>query len=91
MLVDGRALGTEFQRGTGFAEQNDGLHDGTSTIREALEFSAILRQDRHIPRAEKVAYVSKIMDLLELNDFQDALIRSLSVEQRKRKLAKDTI
>lgn len=28
MLVDGRPLGTEFQRGTGFCEQMD-LHDGT--------------------------------------------------------------
>ncbi len=38
MLVDGRPLGIEFQRGTGFCEQMD-LHDGTATIREALEFS----------------------------------------------------
>jgi ATP-binding cassette subfamily G (WHITE) protein 2 (SNQ2) len=71
MLVDGRPLGTEFQRGTGFCEQMD-LHDGTATIREALEFSAILRQDRNIPRSEKIAYVDKIIDLLELQDMQDA-------------------
>ncbi|KAE8444259.1 hypothetical protein EG329_000759 [Mollisiaceae sp. DMI_Dod_QoI] len=83
MLVDGRPLGTEFQRGTGFCEQMD-LHDGTATIREALEFSAILRQERHIPRSEKIAYVDKIIDLLELGDMQDALVRSLGVEQRKR-------
>jgi ABC-type multidrug transport system ATPase subunit len=83
MLVDGRPLGTEFQRGTGFCEQMD-LHDGTATIREALEFSAILRQDRNIPRAEKIAYVDKIIDLLELRDMQDALVRCLGVEQRKR-------
>jgi ATP-binding cassette, subfamily G (WHITE), member 2, SNQ2 len=84
MLVDGRPLGPEFQRGTGFCEQMD-LHDGTATIREALEFSAVLRQDRNIPRAEKIAYVDKIIDLLELGDMQDALVRSLGVEQRKRK------
>ncbi|KAH6678280.1 ABC-2 type transporter-domain-containing protein [Halenospora varia] len=83
MLVDGRPLGTEFQRGTGFCEQMD-LHDGTATIREALEFSAILRQDRNIPKAEKIAYVDKIIDLLELQDMQDALVRCLGVEQRKR-------
>ncbi|KAM3071184.1 ATP-binding cassette transporter snq2 [Clarireedia jacksonii] len=83
MLVDGRPLGTEFQRGTGFCEQMD-LHDGTATIREALEFSAILRQEHTVPRAEKIAYVDKIIDLLELRDMQDALIRSLGVEQRKR-------
>jgi ATP-binding cassette subfamily G (WHITE) protein 2 (SNQ2) len=83
MFVDGRPLGKEFQRNTGFCEQMD-LHDGTSTIREALEFSAILRQDRKIPRAEKIAYVDNVIDLLELNDMQDAIISSLGVEQRKR-------
>jgi ATP-binding cassette subfamily G (WHITE) protein 2 (SNQ2) len=83
MLVDGRPLDEEFQRGTGFCEQMD-LHDGTATIREAFEFSAILRQDRSIPKSEKIAYVDKIIDLLELKDMQDALVRSLGVEQRKR-------
>ncbi|KAJ9311399.1 hypothetical protein DTO271D3_8376 [Paecilomyces variotii] len=83
MLVDGRPLGPEFQRGTGFCEQMD-LHDGTSTIREALEFSAILRQDRNIPRQEKIDYVNRIIELLELGDIQDALISSLGVEQKKR-------
>jgi ABC-type multidrug transport system ATPase subunit len=67
----------------GFCEQMD-LHDGTATVREALEFSAVLRQDRSISRADKIAYVDKIIDLLELHDMQDALIRCLGVEQRKR-------
>lgn len=83
MLVDGQRLGPEFQRGTGFCEQMD-LHDGTATIREALEFSAILRQDREIPRQEKLDYVKNIIDLLELGDIEDAIISSLGVEQRKR-------
>ena len=83
MFVDGRELGPAFQRNTGFCLQGD-LHDGTATIREALEFSAILRQDASVPRAEKIAYVDKIVDLLELNDLQDALIMSLGVEQKKR-------
>lgn len=83
MLVDGRPLGIEFARGTGFCEQQD-LHDGTATIKEALEFSALLRQDRNIPREEKLAYVDKVIQLLELDTIQDALIMSLGVEQRKR-------
>lgn len=83
MLLDGRPLGPGFQRGTGFVEQMD-LHDGSATIREALEFSAMLRQDRQIPKAEKLAYVDKIIDLLELEEIQDALILSLGVEQKKR-------
>ena len=83
MLVDGRPLSVDFQRGTGFCEQMD-IHDGTATIREALEFSAILRQARETPRQEKIAYVDRIIELLELEDIQDALIGSLSVEQKKR-------
>ena len=83
MEVDGHPLGPEFQRGTGFCEQMD-LHDNTATIREAFEFSAILRQDRKIPRDEKIAYVDRIIDLLELEEIQDAIIGSLSVEQKKR-------
>lgn len=83
MLVDGRPVGKEFQRITGFVEQQD-VHDGTSTIREAIEFSAILRQERHVSREEKLSYVQEIIDLLELGEIQDALISSLGVEQRKR-------
>ncbi|KAJ5768874.1 ABC multidrug transporter atrF [Penicillium odoratum] len=83
MLVDGHPLGADFQRGTGFCEQMD-LHDNTSTIREAFEFSAILRQERTIPREEKIDYVNRIIDLLELEDIQDAIIGSLNVEQKKR-------
>jgi ABC-type multidrug transport system permease subunit/ABC-type multidrug transport system ATPase subunit len=60
------------------------LHDGTATIREALEFSALLRQDRTVPRKEKIEYVDKIIDLLELGDIQDALVSSLNVEKKKR-------
>ncbi|KAK0655003.1 ABC-2 type transporter-domain-containing protein [Cercophora newfieldiana] len=83
MLVDGSVLGTDFQRSTGFVEQMD-LHDETATIREALEFSALLRQDRTVPRKEKIEYVDKIIDLLELREIQDAIIGSLGVEQKKR-------
>jgi ABC-type multidrug transport system ATPase subunit len=83
MLVDGHPLGTDFQRGTGFCEQMD-LHDNTSTIREAFEFSAILRQPRDVPRQEKIDYVDRIINLLELEDIQDAIIGSLNVEQKKR-------
>ncbi|KAI1503807.1 ABC-2 type transporter-domain-containing protein [Biscogniauxia marginata] len=83
MFVDGRPLSPEFQRNTGFCLQGD-LHDGTQTIREAIEFSALLRQESNIPRSEKLAYVDKIIDLLELNDLQDAIISSLGVELRKR-------
>jgi ATP-binding cassette subfamily G (WHITE) protein 2 (SNQ2) len=83
MLVNGRRLGEEFQRVTGFCEQRD-IHEGSSTIREALEFSALLRQEGHVPHSEKIAYVDRIMHLLEFNELEHALISSLTVEQRKR-------
>lgn len=83
MLVDGHPLGPDFQRGTGFCEQMD-LHDNTSTIREAFEFSALLRQDRKVPRDEKISYVNQIINLLELEEIQDAIVGSLNVEQKKR-------
>lgn len=83
MLVDGQPLGSDFQRSTGFVEQMD-LHDETATVREALEFSAILRQERSVPRTEKIAYVDNIIALLEMQEIEDAIIYSLGVEQKKR-------
>ncbi|KIX03154.1 uncharacterized protein Z518_06705 [Rhinocladiella mackenziei CBS 650.93] len=82
MLVDGQPPGVEFQRGTGFCKQMN-LHDKTATIREALEFSAVLRQGRHISKREKLDCVDRIIDLLELYDIQDAVISSLGVEQSR--------
>ncbi|KAL6702825.1 hypothetical protein ACN47E_000911 [Coniothyrium glycines] len=87
ILVDGRPLPVSFQRSAGYCEQLD-VHEAYSTVREALEFSALLRQSRDTPKKEKLAYVQTIIDLLELQDLQDTLIGTvgagLSVEQRKR-------
>jgi energy-coupling factor transporter ATP-binding protein EcfA2 len=87
ILVDGRPLPVSFQRSAGYCEQLD-VHEPFSTVREALEFSALLRQSRDVPREEKLAYVDTIIDLLELHDLEHTLIgrigAGLSVEQRKR-------
>ncbi|TFL02988.1 pleiotropic drug resistance ABC transporter [Pterulicium gracile] len=83
VLVDGRPLTSDFQRGTAYAEQMD-VHEGTATIREALRFSAYLRQSGDVPMEEKNAYVEEIIELLELQDLSEALVHSLSVEARKR-------
>lgn len=87
ILVDGRELPVSFQRSAGYCEQLD-VHEPLSTVREALEFSALLRQPRHVPRDEKLKYVDTIIELLELHDLADTLIgrvgSGLSVEQRKR-------
>ncbi|KAM0670779.1 hypothetical protein ACQRIT_006673 [Beauveria bassiana] len=87
VLVDGRPLPVSFQRSAGYCEQLD-VHEAYATVREALEFSALLRQSRETPREEKLAYVDTIIDLLELKPLADTLIgevgAGLSVEQRKR-------
>lgn len=87
ILVDGRDLPVSFQRSAGYCEQLD-IHEPLATVREALEFSALLRQSRETPREEKLKYVDTIIDLLEMHDIQDTLIGTttagLSVEQRKR-------
>jgi len=73
VLVDGKLRDESFQRKTGYVQQQD-VHLETSTIREALEFSALLRQPRHVPRAEKVAYVDEVLKLLEMEHYADAVI-----------------
>ncbi|KAL4969198.1 ABC-2 type transporter-domain-containing protein [Aspergillus stella-maris] len=86
MFVDGRPLDTSFQRKTGYVQQQD-LHLPTTTVREALRFSAILRQPRTVSKAEKYQYVEEVIDMLSMQDFADAIVgtpgEGLNVEQRK--------
>jgi ATP-binding cassette, subfamily G (WHITE), member 2, SNQ2 len=87
ILVDGIKPGIAFQRSISYAEQID-VHEPTQTVREALRFSADLRQPVDVPQSEKYAYVEEILSLLEMDDLADAVIgepeAGLSVEQRKR-------
>ena len=73
MLVDGQLRNTGFQRKTGYVEQQD-LHLATSTVREALHFSARLRQPRTTPDAEKLAYVDEVIKILEMEAYADAVV-----------------
>lgn len=93
--VDGRiylnneTLMSDFERITGYCEQMD-VHQPAVTVREALRFSAYLRQERHTPKEEKDEYVESIIELLEMEDVADAQIGEIetgfgiSVEERKR-------
>lgn len=62
--------------------------DTKATVREALEFSALLRQDARLSRSEKLAYVDVVLDVLDLSPLADAIIGTVSAglnsEQRKR-------
>lgn len=60
------------------------VHEGTATVREAMRFSAYLRQPSHVSTQEKDAYVEEMIELLELQDLSEALVFSLNIEARKR-------
>ncbi|CRK36180.1 hypothetical protein BN1708_006955 [Verticillium longisporum] len=87
VLVDGSKPGKQFQRSTSYAEQLD-LHDPSQTVREALRFSAQLRQPYETPQEERFTYVEEIIALLEMETIADCIIGTpefgLTVEQRKR-------
>jgi hypothetical protein len=76
-----------WQRKTGYVQQQD-LHLETATVRESLQFSALLRQPKHVPREEKLAYAEEILVLLGMDKYADAVVgvagEGLNVEERKR-------
>lgn len=82
-----RPLPRSFQRATGFAEQMD-THEPTATVRESLQFSALLRQPKEVSTDEKYAYCERIIDLMEMRDIAGATVGStgsgLNQEQQKR-------
>ncbi|KAL9120898.1 MAG: hypothetical protein Q9187_002546 [Circinaria calcarea] len=87
ILVNGRQRDSGFQRKTGYVQQQD-LHLSTSTVREALTFSGLLRQPKTTPKKEKIEYVDEVIRLLEMEGYADAIVgvpgEGLNVEQRKR-------
>ncbi|KAF7723960.1 hypothetical protein EC973_001476 [Apophysomyces ossiformis] len=89
IYMNGEPLGADFERVTGYCEQMD-VHNPNATVREALKFSAYLRQPPEVPKEEKDAYVEQIIQLMEMEKIADALVGDLesgvgiSVEERKR-------
>jgi ABC-type multidrug transport system ATPase subunit len=73
IFVDGRLRNSGFQRKTGYVQQQD-LHLATSTVREALIFSALLRQPEKVPRQEKIGYVEEVIKTLEMESYADAIV-----------------
>ncbi|POM81575.1 ABC Superfamily [Phytophthora palmivora] len=84
ILLNGHpATDIAIRRSTGYCEQMD-IHSEASTIREALTFSAFLRQGADMPDSHKYDSVNECLDLLDLNPIADQIIRGSSVEQMKR-------
>jgi ATP-binding cassette subfamily G (WHITE) protein 2 (PDR) len=86
MFVSGKPLDESFQRKTGYVQQQD-LHLETTTVREALRFSAMLRQPKSVSRKEKFEFVEDVIKMLNMKDFAEAVVgvpgEGLNVEQRK--------
>lgn len=88
ILVNGSPPGRSFARSCGFCMQQD-IHEPTATIREAFQFSALLRQHPDVSKKEKMEYADYVISLLELEHLADALVGApgdgqLNVEERKR-------
>lgn len=71
------------RRCTGYCEQTD-VHSDGSTFREALQFSAYLRQKDQVASERIEEIVTECLELLGLSDVAGQLIRGSSNEQRKR-------
>lgn len=73
VLVDGQPRDSSFQRKTGYVQQQD-VHLPTTTVREALQFSALLRQPANVSRKEKLDYVEEVLELLGMRSYADAVV-----------------
>lgn len=87
MLVNGKPLDMSFSRRTGYVQQQD-IHLAQATVREALQFSATLRRPASVSQEEKYEYVEKIIEVLNMSEYADAIVgqlgSGLNVEQRKK-------
>lgn len=63
------------------------MHLETATVREALRFSAMLRQPRSITAENKNRYVEEVIQILDMEDFAEAVVgvsgAGLNIKQRK--------
>ncbi|CAH0015952.1 unnamed protein product [Clonostachys rhizophaga] len=88
VYIDGNQRDASFGRRIGYAQQED-LHLPTTTVREALEFSALLRQPQtKVPLKDKIAYVDTVLKMLDMESWADAVVgvpgEGLNIEQRRR-------
>ncbi|SCU91632.1 LAMI_0E06656g1_1 [Lachancea mirantina] len=87
MLVNAKPLPASFNRSCGYVAQADN-HMAELSVRESLRFAAELRQPKSTPLEEKHEYVEKIISLLGMQNYAEAIVgktgRGLNVEQRKK-------
>ncbi|AQZ10736.1 (ZYRO0F08866g) [Zygosaccharomyces parabailii] len=87
IFVNAKPLPQSFKRSCGYVAQADN-HMAELSVRESLRFAAVLRQPKSVPLSEKYDYVEKILILLGMQNYAEALVgktgRGLNVEQRKK-------
>jgi ABC-type multidrug transport system ATPase subunit len=79
-------ISVSFKRDITLVQQRD-VHLATSPVREALRFSAMLRQGPGMPKSEKLACVEDTIGLLGMEEFEavgSVPGKGLNPEQRKR-------
>lgn len=72
VCVDGFQRDASFQRKIGYVQQED-IHTPTATVREALEFSALLRHPGDSAE-EKRGYVDNVINMLDMGAYADAIV-----------------
>ncbi|KAG8488826.1 hypothetical protein CXB51_016883 [Gossypium anomalum] len=77
-----------YARVSGYCEQTD-VHSPQITVKESVIFSAWLRLPAEIPRQKRLEFVLEVLQMIELDEIQNALVgvpsvSGISAEQRKR-------
>jgi ATP-binding cassette subfamily G (WHITE) protein 2 (PDR) len=83
ILVNGYVPADGYERMSGYAQQAD-YHLATATVREALHFSADLRQHSSVALPDKLRHADEVMSQLGMDLLADAIVGTLNTEQRKR-------
>lgn len=87
VLVNGEPFDTDLTRRIGYVQQQD-MHISEATVRESLNFSALLRRPNTVSEREKLEYVEKIIYSMDMVEYADALVGQsgcgLNLEQRKK-------
>ncbi len=86
IMYAGEQCSDALRRRIGFVQQQD-VHLSTSTVREALQFSARMRLTNSTVD-EKMAYVEEVINVLGMKRYADAMVgtvgQGLNVEQLRR-------
>ena len=77
ILVDGENRGSHYRKMAAYVQQDDNLFS-TLSVRECIEYSALLRLPLHLSAAAKQSKVDTVLEELQLNHVADTMIGSPS-------------